>query len=119
MDSDGIARERGLPANGYRLAMGETSAEDLEGSMKRLKILVSMVAMKVVVWANKDSNYIKHVHEQVPEWFAEETVPNRWIADGTVELLAVFSSQMHSGGSSSFALMFFDHMARFKTWREI
>lgn len=72
-------------------------------------------ALNVVVWLNRDSNYIKHTRREVPDWFNDEG-PNRWIADGTVELLAVLHHQGHSGGSIGFALNFFKTMARFEPW---
>jgi len=72
-------------------------------------------ALNLVVWLNRDSNYISHTKREVPEWFQEEG-PNRWIADGTVELLAVLSHQGHSGGSIGFAVQFFSAMASFKPW---
>ncbi len=72
-------------------------------------------ALNLVVWLNHDSNYIKHTQREVPDWFGEEG-PNRWIADGTVELLAVLSHQGHSGGSIGFAVNFFKTMARFEPW---
>lgn len=72
-------------------------------------------ALDLVVYLNRDSNYIKHTKREVPEWFAEEG-PNRWIADGTVELLAVLSHQGHSGGSIGFAIGFFKAMANFEPW---
>lgn len=72
-------------------------------------------ALNLVVWLNRDSNYIKHTQREVPDWFNDEG-PNRWIADGTVELLAVLSHQGHSGGSIGFALNFFKTMAEFHPW---
>ena len=81
----------------------------------RVKSWLTQMALNLVVWLNKDSNYIKHARREVPSWFADEG-PNRWIADGTVELLAVLSHQGHSGSSIGFALGFFTAMARFKPW---
>lgn len=72
-------------------------------------------AINLVVWLNRDSNYLSHVRREVPEWF-QETGPNRWMADGTVELLSILSHQGHSGGSIGFAVEFFAAMARFKPW---
>ena len=81
----------------------------------RMKAWLSKKAINLVVWLNRDSNYIKHTRREVPEWFSEEG-PNRWMAEGTVELLAVLSTQGHSGGSQGFALQFFSAMAQFKPW---
>lgn len=72
-------------------------------------------ALDLIVRLNSDSNYIAHCKREVPEWFDDEG-PNRWIADGTVELLAVLSHHGHSGGSIGFALNFFKTMAEFKPW---
>lgn len=76
---------------------------------------ITQKALNLVVRLNRDSNYIAHTKREVPGWFKSEG-PNRWIADGTVELLAVLSHQGHSGGSIEFALQFFSAMARFKPW---
>ena len=81
----------------------------------RIKSWITKIALWVVVRLNSDSNYIAHVRREVPGWFKEEG-PNRWIADGTVELLSVLSYQGHSGGSISFALKFFSTMAKFEPW---
>lgn len=72
-------------------------------------------ALDLVVWLNKDSNYISHTKREVPKWFKDDG-PNRWMADGTIELLAVLSHQGHSGGSIGFAVSFFSAMARFEPW---
>ena len=81
----------------------------------RIKQWATQKAIDFVVRMNRDSNYISHTKREVPEWFSEEG-PNRWMADGTVELLAVLSHQGHSGGSIGFAIEFFSKMARFKPW---
>ena len=83
----------------------------------RIKSWLTQKALNLVVWLNRDSNYLAHVRREVPEWFAEDDdEPNRWMADGTVELLAVLSHHGHSGGSIGFALNFFKTMARFEPW---
>ena len=76
---------------------------------------LSQKVIDLVVWLNRDSNYISHTKREVPKWFKEEG-PNRWMADSTVELLAVLSHQGHSGGSIGFAVQFFSKMAQFKPW---
>ncbi|MCR4340872.1 MAG: hypothetical protein NUW01_13410 [Gemmatimonadaceae bacterium] len=76
---------------------------------------ITQRALDLIVWLNRDSNYIAHTRREVPKWFTEDG-PNRWMADGTVELLAVLSHQGHSGSSIGFALEFFKTMARFKPW---
>ena len=83
--------------------------------MSEFKHWIAQKALDLVVWLNRDSNYISHTKREVPEWFKDEG-PNRWMADGTVELLAVLSHQGHSGGSIGFAVQFFSEMARFKPW---
>ena len=80
-----------------------------------LRDWIAQRAINLVVWLNRDSNYISHVRREVPGWFSESG-PNRWIADGTVELLAVLSHQGHSGGSIHFAIQFFKAMALFEPW---
>ncbi len=85
--------------------------------MYRLKQWITKIALRVIVRMNRDSNYIAHVKHEVPEWFAEgDDEPNRWMADGTVELLAVLSHQGHSGSSAPFAIRFFSTMAKFEPW---
>lgn len=81
----------------------------------RLKNFLTVICLHIIVWLHRDSNYIAHLKREVPDWLNEEG-PNRWIADGTVELLAVLSHQGHSGGSIGFALNFFKTMANFEPW---
>ena len=80
-----------------------------------MKGKLTTILLKAVVWLNRDSNYIEHLRREVPDWFCEEG-PNRWMADGTEQLLAVLSTQGHSGGSIGFALNFFKSMALFEPW---
>ena len=83
----------------------------------RLKHWLTHRALGLVVYLNRDSNYLSHVRREVPDWFAEgDDEPNRWLADGTVELLAVLAHHGHSCGSIGFALQFFKTMARFEPW---
>ncbi len=44
----------------------------------------------------------------------EEDGPNRWLAEGTLELLKVFSDQGHSGMSSPYAVALFEKLASWK-----
>lgn len=81
----------------------------------RIKDWLTRRALRLIVWLHRDSNYIAHVHREVPGWFEEEG-PNRWIADGTIELLSVLSHQGHSGGSIGFAVNFLRAMALFEPW---
>lgn len=43
-----------------------------------------------------------------------EDGPNRWLAEGTLELLKVFSDQGHSGMSAPFAVALFEKLAMWK-----
>lgn len=45
-----------------------------------------------------------------------EDGPNRWLAEGTLELLKVFAEQGHSGSSAPFAVALFEKLA---TWKPI
>ena len=60
-----------------------------------------------------DSNYLSHCRRELSEWFAEEG-PNRWIAEGTEDLLCVLAMQGHSGGSIGYAVETFKAMAFFQ-----
>jgi hypothetical protein len=83
--------------------------------MNRIKCKLVDLALAYVVWAKHDSGYIKHLRNEVPDWFSENG-PNRWMAEGTEQLLAVLSHHGHSGESIGFALKFFEAMARFRPW---
>jgi hypothetical protein len=43
-----------------------------------------------------------------------EDGPNRWLAEGTLELLKVFADQGHSGFSASYAIALFEKLASWK-----
>jgi hypothetical protein len=43
-----------------------------------------------------------------------EDGPNRWLAEGTLELLKVFSDQGHSGSSAPYAVALFEKLAMWK-----
>ena len=43
-----------------------------------------------------------------------EDRPNRWLAEGTLELLKVFAEQGHSGSSAPFAVALFEKLAMWK-----
>jgi|AntAceMinimDraft_5_1070358.scaffolds.fasta_scaffold128529_2 hypothetical protein len=43
-----------------------------------------------------------------------EDGPNKWLREGTLELLEVFSTQGHSGSSAPFALNLFSKLAAYK-----
>ena len=82
------------------------------------KNFLTKQALLMIVWLERDSAHVQYCRNEVPDWFEEEG-PNRWMADNTVELLAVLSAQGHSGSSINFALKFFDSMARFDPWRPL
>jgi len=43
-----------------------------------------------------------------------EDGPNRWLAEGTLELLKVFADQGHSGSSAPYAISLFERLASWK-----
>ena len=43
-----------------------------------------------------------------------EDGPNRWLAEGTLELLKVFADQGHSGSSAPYAIALFERLASWK-----
>ena len=66
----------------------------------------------------EENNFVKHAKR---EFIAigykpvdEEDGPNKWIQEGTFELLDVFGDQGHSGSSAPFAIRFFTKLAGFK-----
>lgn len=64
---------------------------------------------------SRDSNYVSHGRREMADWFAEkEEGPNKWIAEGTEELLMLLSTHGHSGGSIGFALNIFKTLASFQ-----
>lgn len=44
----------------------------------------------------------------------QEDGPNKWLAEGTLELLKVFDEQGHSGSSAPYALALFEKLAMWK-----
>ena len=83
----------------------------------RIKQWINHKLLRLLVRLNSDSDLIKHCRHELRDWFAASSGdPNRWMADGTEELLAVFSSQGHSGASAPFAANLFRTMAAFKPW---
>ena len=44
-----------------------------------------------------------------------EDGPNRWLAEGTIELLKVFAEQGHSGSSAPYAVSLFEKLALWKS----
>lgn len=48
-----------------------------------------------------------------PEGLAEDN-PNRWMRDGVMKLLSVFSDEGHSGSSAPYAIALFERLASWK-----
>ena len=77
-------------------------------------------SMSVVRWTVKDSNYISHAKREflsagyIPLNQPQEDDPNKWIQENILDLLAVLSSQGHSGGSIGYAVNAFKKLARFE-----
>ena len=89
--------------------------------MTRLESTIRNAKLRAVRWLlrslSKDSNYVKHARCELKDWFAcDRDDPDRWMADGTEELLMMLSTQGHSGGSIRFAVKVFERMALFEPW---
>lgn len=64
--------------------------------------------MSVISWAEKELNLAGYdVNDP-------EDGPNKWLAEGTLELLEVFSKQGHSGMSAPYAVALFEKLAKWK-----
>lgn len=100
-----------MPGLAERLLRGK-----LDAMLWRLRAWATRIALALVVRLNGDSNYLRHLEREAGDWLHGPDGPNRWIAEGTRDLLAVFASQGHSGGSYGFAVEFFSKMARFEPW---
>ena len=62
----------------------------------------------MVSWAEQELRYAGYdVNDP-------EDGPNKWLAEGTLELLKVFSEQEHSGSSAPFAVALFEKLALWK-----
>lgn len=82
----------------------------------KAKAKVARLALDVLLWLAKDSNYIKYAKTEMHRAWgdeAQEEGPNKWVHDGTLELLAVLDTQGHSGGSIHYSLNLFKHLALF------
>lgn len=85
----------------------------------RVRDWLQRKALKIL-WRHelKTSNLVAHARREFlaagydPD--PEEDGPNKWIQENLLELIAVFSSQGHSGFSGSYAVSAFDKLARFK-----
>lgn len=65
---------------------------------------------KMLEWAEQELRYAGHDIND------PENGPNRWFAEGTLELLKVFSEQGHSNMSAPYAVALFEKLA---TWKPI
>lgn len=72
-------------------------------------------ALGLIVWLNRDSRYLEHHAREVGYWFKEDG-PDKWMAEGSRDLLAVFASQGHSGSSAPFMVALFTKLAGFEPW---
>lgn len=64
--------------------------------------------MSMLEWAEQELRYAGYdVNDP-------EDGPNRWLAEGTLELLKVFADQGHSGSSAPYAVSLFEKLAMWK-----
>lgn len=71
--------------------------------------------VRAIVRLTNDSNLVAHARRELRTSLAQpETEPGRWMADGLLELLAVFANQGHSGFSAPCCVDWFDKLARFQ-----
>lgn len=64
--------------------------------------------MSMIEWAEQELRYAGYdVNDP-------EDGPNRWLAEGTIELLKVFADQGHSGSSAPYAVALFEKLAMWK-----
>lgn len=67
-----------------------------------------IIMSNMVSWAEQELRYAGYdVNDP-------EDGPNKWLAEGTLELLKVFSEQGHSGSSAPFAVALFEKLAMWK-----
>jgi len=70
---------------------------------------------RLLVSLTKDSNLVSHAQKELSSSLRDpEDGPNRWIAEGTIQLIRLFSTQGHSGGSAPWARKTFDTLADFQ-----
>ncbi len=83
------------------------------------------ISLKIIRNATKDSNSLFHAKqeflalgytpiEDYKEFGLETDDPNKWIQENILDLLAVFSSQGHSGFSASYCSNYFNKLSRFE-----
>lgn len=64
--------------------------------------------MSMLEWAEQELRYAGYDIND------PEDGPNRWLAEGTLELLKVFADQGHSGSSAPYAVALFEKLAMWK-----
>ena len=72
---------------------------------------------RLLVSLSKDSGLTSHAQRELASGLKDpEDGPNRWIADGTIQLIRLFSTQGHSGGSATWAIKVFQTLANWEPW---
>jgi hypothetical protein len=64
--------------------------------------------MAILTWAERELELAGHKADDT------EDGPNKWMREGTLELLRVFCAQGHSGGSAPYAVDLFQRLASWK-----
>ena len=69
----------------------------------------------LLVSLTKDCNLVGHAQRELARGLADpEEGFDRWIAEGTIQLIRLFSTHGHSGGSAPWARKTFDTLANFQ-----
>ena len=71
---------------------------------------------KLLVKLSDDSHCVDHCKRELHDWYQEEDGPNKWMAEGTEDLIRLFSTQGHSGSSAPFAIEVFKTLAQYEPW---
>lgn len=65
----------------------------------------------------EEGNLVAHARRELKDSLAlGPNDPDRWVADGMIRLMKVFSNEGHSGGSAGFSVAMFEKLARFQPW---
>ena len=86
----------------------------------RIKSIVAKVGMAFIRYAASGSNYKSHAAREflalgyTPLDQPQEDDPNKWIQENLFDLLAVFSTQGHSGSSAPYCANMFKKLALFE-----
>lgn len=108
MDTTASTLANYSPSIGYRLrAMTERAKYWLQKTLLRAAIALS-----------NESSYARHAKREMLaagyKSVDEDEVPNKWIQQNVLELLAVFSMQGHSGFSAPYCIDMFQKLAKFE-----